>query len=171
MAIREIITLGHPTLRQKARKVTKFGPELQQLIDDMIETMRAAPGVGLAASQVNVPERVIVVDACKRSKDWKALVAHTAAAAYQGKPLEGPLPPDHPFATKDLMHYAYDLKEANRILDEAGYKPDASGVRFKATIDAPTFSPDGLGRVADWLKPQLKKIGIEIERAPRLEKV
>lgn len=62
MAIREIITLGHPTLRQKARKVTKFGPELQQLVDDMIETMRTAPGVGLAAPQVNVAERVIVVE-------------------------------------------------------------------------------------------------------------
>lgn len=86
---------------------------------------------------------------------------------FQGgvtQPLEGPLPPDHPFATKDLVRYAYDLKEANRILDEAAYKPDASGVRFKATIDAPTYSPDGLGRVADWLKPQLKKIGIELER-------
>ena len=78
--------------------------------------------------------------------------------------LEGPIPPDSPFASKDLARYAYDLKEANRILDEAGYKPDASGVRFKATIDAPPFSPDGLGRVADWLKPQLKKIGIEIDR-------
>ena len=62
MATREIITLGHPTLRQKARKVTKFGPELKQLIDDMIETMRAAPGVGLAAPQVNVADRVIVVE-------------------------------------------------------------------------------------------------------------
>ena len=62
MATREIITLGHPTLRQKARKVTKFGPELRQLIDDMIETMRDAPGVGLAAPQVNVPERVIVLE-------------------------------------------------------------------------------------------------------------
>ena len=80
------------------------------------------------------------------------------------KPLEGPLPPDHLFASTDLVHYAYDLKEANRILDEAGYKPDANGVRFKATLDAPTYSPDGLGRVADYLKPQLKKIGIEIDR-------
>ena len=62
MATRGIITLGHPTLRQKARKVTKFGPELRQLIDDMVETMRAAPGVGLAAPQVNVAERVIVVE-------------------------------------------------------------------------------------------------------------
>lgn len=62
MAIREIITIGHPTLRQKARKVTKFGPELKQLVADMIETMRKAPGVGLAAPQVNVSERVIVIE-------------------------------------------------------------------------------------------------------------
>jgi peptide deformylase len=62
MATREIITIGHPTLRQKARKVTKFGPELKQLVEDMTETMRKAPGVGLAAPQVNVSERVIVVE-------------------------------------------------------------------------------------------------------------
>jgi peptide deformylase len=62
MATREIITIGHSTLRQKARKVTRFGPELKQLIDDMTETMRKAPGVGLAAPQVNVSERVVVVE-------------------------------------------------------------------------------------------------------------
>src|SRR5512135_31310 len=62
MAKLDIVTLGHPTLRQKARKVTRFGPELKELIDNMVETMREAPGVGLAAPQVNVPERVIVVE-------------------------------------------------------------------------------------------------------------
>jgi peptide deformylase len=62
MATREIITIPHPTLRRKARKVTEFGPELQKLIDDMVETMRQAPGVGLAAPQVDVPLRVIVVE-------------------------------------------------------------------------------------------------------------
>jgi peptide deformylase len=62
MAIREIITLPHKTLRRKARKVTTFGADLQTLIDDLVETMRAAPGVGLAAPQVDVPMRVIVVE-------------------------------------------------------------------------------------------------------------
>lgn len=62
MAIREIVTLPNPVLRNKARKVTDFGEDLQKLIDDMIETMRAAPGVGLAAPQVDVPLRVIVVE-------------------------------------------------------------------------------------------------------------
>jgi len=62
MALREIITLPDPGLRRKARKVTEFGPELQSVVDDMIETMRAAPGVGLAAPQVAVPWRLIVVE-------------------------------------------------------------------------------------------------------------
>lgn len=62
MAIRKIVTLPEPVLRRKARPVTKFDKDLQTLIDDMIETMRDAPGVGLAASQVGVPERVIVVE-------------------------------------------------------------------------------------------------------------
>lgn len=62
MTIRPIVTLPDPILRRKARPVTDFGPDLQTLVDDMIETMRAAPGVGLAAPQVGVSERVIVVE-------------------------------------------------------------------------------------------------------------
>jgi peptide deformylase len=62
MAIREIVTLPHPVLKQKARKVGEFTPELNKLIDDMVETMREAPGVGLAAPQVGVSRRVIVVE-------------------------------------------------------------------------------------------------------------
>ena len=62
MSLREIITIPNPILRRKARKVTDFGPELQTLIDDMVETMRAAPGVGLAAPQVAEPLQVIVVE-------------------------------------------------------------------------------------------------------------
>jgi peptide deformylase len=62
MALRTIVTVPEPVLRKKARKVTDFGPDLQKLIDDMVETMRAAPGVGLAAPQVGVPMRVIVVE-------------------------------------------------------------------------------------------------------------
>jgi len=62
MALRTIVTLPEPVLRRKARTVTTFDKNLQTLIDDMIETMREAPGVGLAAPQVNVSERLIVVE-------------------------------------------------------------------------------------------------------------
>ena len=62
MALRQIVTLPEPILRRKAKPVAKFDKNLQTLIDDMIETMREAPGVGLAAPQVNIPERLIVVE-------------------------------------------------------------------------------------------------------------
>lgn len=62
MAIREIVTIPNEVLRRKARPVSDFGPELQTLIDDMVETMRSAPGVGLAAPQVGLSLRVIVVE-------------------------------------------------------------------------------------------------------------
>jgi peptide deformylase len=62
MTLRQIITLPDPVLRRKARPVTRFDSDLQNLIEDMIETMRDAPGVGLAAPQVGVSDRVIVVE-------------------------------------------------------------------------------------------------------------
>jgi peptide deformylase len=62
MAILDIKVIDEPVLRRKAKKVAKVTPELRQLIDDMVETMRDAPGVGLAAPQVGVSERVIVVE-------------------------------------------------------------------------------------------------------------
>lgn len=62
MALLEIITLPNPILRRKAHKVTDFGKEFKTLVEDMIETMRDAPGVGLAAPQVAVPLRLIVIE-------------------------------------------------------------------------------------------------------------
>ncbi len=62
MAVLNIETLDNPILRKKTRPVTKFDDELQRLIDDMIETMRAANGVGLAGPQVNQPLRLTVIE-------------------------------------------------------------------------------------------------------------
>jgi peptide deformylase len=60
--IRPIVKYGTVTLHRPASRVEAFTPELRTLIDDMIETMYAAPGVGLAAPQVGVPWRLFVVD-------------------------------------------------------------------------------------------------------------
>lgn len=62
MAILDIISIPDPILRRKAHKVTDFGKDFQTLVADMIETMRDAPGVGLAAPQVAVSSRLIVVE-------------------------------------------------------------------------------------------------------------
>ncbi len=61
MSVLPIITPDNPVLRKKARRVTVFDAKLHQLVDDMVETMLDAPGVGLAAPQVAVSQRLIVV--------------------------------------------------------------------------------------------------------------
>jgi peptide deformylase len=62
MSVRAIRVLPDPVLRQKAKKVSKIDKSVQQLIDDMIETMRAASGVGLAATQIGVPLKIAVIE-------------------------------------------------------------------------------------------------------------
>ena len=62
MALRQILTEPNKILRQKSLEVDKVDKDLQNLMDDMLETMYAAPGIGLAAIQVGVPKRIIVLD-------------------------------------------------------------------------------------------------------------
>jgi peptide deformylase len=61
MPVRPIVLSDNPLLRKKSRRVRRVDQPLQELVDDMVETMRAANGIGLAAIQIGVPERVIVV--------------------------------------------------------------------------------------------------------------
>ncbi|MBA4384057.1 MAG: peptide deformylase [Anaerolinea sp.] len=62
MAILDIVSVPDPILRRKARKVTDFGKDFQLLVTNMIDTMRDAPGVGLAAPQVAVSQRLVVIE-------------------------------------------------------------------------------------------------------------
>jgi peptide deformylase len=62
MAMLEILHFPDPRLRQRAQEVDAVDDEIRQLVDDMFETMYQAPGIGLAATQVNVHKRVIVID-------------------------------------------------------------------------------------------------------------
>ncbi len=62
MALREILVVPDPVLKQVSQPVEKVDDDLRALMDDMLETMYAAPGIGLAAIQVGVPKRVIVMD-------------------------------------------------------------------------------------------------------------
>ena len=62
MALLPILEYPDPRLKKVAQPVTEFGPRVRALVADMAETMYAAPGVGLAATQVDVHERIIVID-------------------------------------------------------------------------------------------------------------
>ncbi|MCD6518552.1 MAG: peptide deformylase [Anaerolineae bacterium] len=62
MAVRPIVTAENPLLRQKSKKVTHFGEALHNLVEDMFDTMHAANGLGLAAPQIGVLQRVFIVE-------------------------------------------------------------------------------------------------------------
>ena len=66
MALRQILTEPNEILRQKSLPVVNVDKEIQNLMDDMLETMYAAPGIGLAAIQIGTPKRVIVLDIEKK---------------------------------------------------------------------------------------------------------
>ena len=67
MTIRRIITEPDKLLRQVSKPVSKVGKKEQELMTDMLETMYAAHGIGLAAIQVGIPQRIIVMDICKEA--------------------------------------------------------------------------------------------------------
>ena len=69
MALREILVVPHPVLKQVSKKVETVDDDLRALMDDMLETMYAAPGIGLAAIQVGVAKRVIVMDLAREGED------------------------------------------------------------------------------------------------------
>jgi peptide deformylase len=75
--VREIRKIGDPVLRRKAKKVEKVTKDTQKLIDDMLETMRAAHGLGLAAPQVGVQQRVAVVEVQTQDDDPDSTVVYT----------------------------------------------------------------------------------------------
>ncbi len=68
MALKKILTEPNKILRQKSLPVEKVDGDLQKLMDDMVETMYAAPGIGLAAVQVGVPKRIIVLDIASKDE-------------------------------------------------------------------------------------------------------
>jgi peptide deformylase len=74
MAILNILEYPDPRLRTRAKPVTEVDAALRELIDDMLETMYDAPGIGLAATQVNVHRRIIVVDVSENRDDPHAFI-------------------------------------------------------------------------------------------------
>ena len=69
MALRQILTEPNKILREKSLPVDKVDSDVQKLMDDMLETMYAAPGIGLAAIQVGIPKRIIVLDITRKENE------------------------------------------------------------------------------------------------------
>jgi peptide deformylase len=87
--IRPILRYGEQPLHQSAAAVTDFDDQLQRLVDDLIETMYAAPGIGLAAPQVGVPWRVFVADlSVGRDRDGLIVMVNPTFVERDGMQLE-----------------------------------------------------------------------------------
>jgi peptide deformylase len=119
MSVQPIVRLGHPSLRTPAKPVPlpRIGrPEIQQLIDEMVETMRAAPGVGLAAPQLGVELQVFVYEAA-------------------GNPDRGPEIPlrvvINPMITTQSGELVYDWEGCLSIPDLRGLVPRHPAVRVR----------------------------------------
>jgi peptide deformylase len=87
--IRPILRYGQAPLHERAAEVVIFNDDLQRLVDDMIETMYAAPGVGLAATQIGVPQRIFVVDiSVGRSRPDLIVMINPVLVECEGMQLE-----------------------------------------------------------------------------------
>jgi peptide/nickel transport system substrate-binding protein len=83
------------------------------------------------------------------------------------KAATGPIHSGFPQYSSDVTSYKYDLKKAEQLLDEAGLKKGADGIRLKITCDYYPGDEDGQKRLAEYMKPALKRVGIDVEvRAP-----
>ncbi|MEI8324954.1 MAG: ABC transporter substrate-binding protein [Betaproteobacteria bacterium] len=101
--------------------------------------------------------RKAIASAIDKNFITKVLMGGFATAA------DGPIIASSPFAVADVTRYALDLKKAGDMLDAAGYKAGAAGERFKLTIDYVPGSDDQQKNVAEYIRGQLKKIGIAVE--------
>ncbi len=125
MALREILTFPSPALKKKAVDVKNIDAAVNQLANDMVETMYAAPGVGLAAPQVGVPERMIVLDVNTEEpgKDLVKLI-NPVIVEKHGTVVweEGCL---------SVLEYTADVKRSAEILVRA-WTPDQDEIEIEA---------------------------------------
>ena len=105
----------------------------------------------------DVQVRKAIASAIDKNFIAKALMGGFASVA------DGPIVASSPFAVTDLVRYPVDLKKSAEMLDAAGYKAGANGERFKLTIDYLPGADDQQKTVAEYIRGQLKKVGITVE--------
>jgi peptide deformylase len=88
MAVRDIVLLGDPVLRREADEVTSFGAELEELVRDMFETMYHAEGIGLAAPQIGLSQRIIVVDLRREERPDQRIAIVNPTIAWSSRETE-----------------------------------------------------------------------------------
>jgi peptide deformylase len=132
MSIRDIIILPDPLLRQVSKPVAVVDADARKLWDDMLATMYAAPGIGLAAVQVGVPRRLLVVDLAKEGEEKKPLFVANPEIVWASEALS-----DYEEGCLSIPEY-YDMvsrpSEVNvRYLDRQGEPQEIHATGLLAT--------------------------------------
>ncbi len=133
MALLPIRKLPDPVLRQQAKAITEITGELQSLIDDMAETMYAAPGIGLAANQVGALHRLIVFDVSQREGGPRDLqvVLNPCVTAGEGEIV-------HEEGCLSVMDFAAEVRRHARVLvkglDREGKPIEIAGEGLLAVV-------------------------------------
>jgi peptide/nickel transport system substrate-binding protein len=129
-------------------------------------TAKGYEGIGalnwLAINTAKKPLSDVQVRKAIASAIDKNFIAKALMGGY-AVPADGPIVASSPFAVTDLVTYPVDLKKSAALLDAAGYKADANGERFKLTIDYIPGGDDQQKTVAEYVRAQLKKVGITVE--------
>jgi peptide deformylase len=135
MALRQICTYPDPVLREKTKRVERIDSSLDRLIRDMVETMHAAPGVGLAANQVGVPLQLAVIDLSTREDEGQRhpllVIINPEILAMEGSVVEEE-------GCLSIPDYSEKVKRAARIkvraLDRSGkqFELETEGLLAKA---------------------------------------
>jgi peptide deformylase len=137
MSVREIRKLPDPVLRKKTEPVKTFDKNIEKLIEDMVETMHAAPGVGLAANQVGVSLQLAVIDVTTREEREKGksrpviIIINPEILSMEGSVVEEE-------GCLSIPDYAESVKRAVKVkvraLDRAGkpFEMEADGLLAKA---------------------------------------
>lgn len=125
MALREIRTYPDPVLRKKTSRIERIDSSLDRLIEDMVETMHAAPGVGLAANQVGVPLQLAVIDLSSRENEEQRypllIILNPEILAMEGSIIEEE-------GCLSIPEYAEKVKRAARVKVRA---QDRTGKQFE----------------------------------------
>jgi len=125
MALRQIRTYPDPVLRKKTSRVEHIDSTLSRLIEDMVETMHAAPGVGLAANQVGVPLQLAVIDLSSREDEEQRhpllVIINPEILAMEGSVIEEE-------GCLSIPDYAEKVKRAARVKVRA---QDRTGKQFE----------------------------------------
>jgi peptide deformylase len=111
MALLEIKKYPERVLREKASPVTKIDGEIQRLIDDMVETMYAAPGIGLAAPQVGISKRIIIIDVSMKEGEKIPLIVLINPEIVEG---EGEIESEE--GCLSLPGYITTVKRSERVI-------------------------------------------------------